>query len=537
MQKRIVLWAGMISLLWGSPSSPCGSKIVSVVTGSSIQRSVDSNPPETIFVLEAGTYALQTVIPKKGSVFIGEPGAVMNGAKRLTVLKREGKYWVASNQTQQGQVHGECMGLEDGKKYDGCKFPEDLFIDDVPLRQVTRKSELGKGKWFFDYAADKIYLSEDPADHKVETSVTRHAFWGSASDVVIRGLIIEKYANPAQHGAIHAREGTNGPSGKNWVIEDSEIRLNHGAGISVRGGARIRNNSVHHNGQLGIDGGGRIETDAQRYNVYNGDGDDIRIEGNKIYGNNTQGHSSGWAAGGVKVFNSRHLVVRNNYVYQNKGPGLWTDYNNIHTLYEGNVVVDNVGVGIFHEMSYDVVIRNNIVRRNGRGFDVGFWGSQILVANSRNAAIEGNVVEVASDAGDAIGLLQQNRGGAVIPERGEHLTVGNEVYNNKIVFRGGVGQHGVSGDYQKEKLYEGANRFDHNTYCVPRLGRAYWQWRGTRSWEGFRLSGQEKHGNLYLSNSLYRSNPEQCENMIKITERRTNICKRGIAKSCVTKGL
>ena len=57
--------------------------------------------------------------------------------------------------------------------------------------------------------------------------------------------------------------------------------------------------------------------------------------------------------------------MRDNHVHHNEGPGLWTDIDNIHTLYEGNLVEHNANVGIFHEISYDAVIRNNIVRDNG----------------------------------------------------------------------------------------------------------------------------------------------------------------------------
>jgi hypothetical protein len=31
-------------------------------------------------------------------------------------------------------------------------------------------------------------------------------------------------------------------------------------------------------------------------------------------------------------------VVRGNYVHDNNGTGMWTDTNNIHTLYEDNLV-------------------------------------------------------------------------------------------------------------------------------------------------------------------------------------------------------
>ena len=110
----------------------------------------------------------------------------------------------------------------------------------------------------------------------METSITRTAFARSATDVTIRGLIIEKCANPAQMGAI----GEQFP-GDGWIIEDCEIRLNHGMGIRVANRGHILRNNVHHNGQIGL----------------SWIGDDILVEGKEIAYNNTLHFSFGWEAG------------------------------------------------------------------------------------------------------------------------------------------------------------------------------------------------------------------------------------------------
>jgi hypothetical protein len=105
--------------------------------GASIQSAVNRNPEGTTFTLKAGIYRQQTVAPKNGNTFIGEPGAIMSGARRLISFTREGRYWVATDQTQQGQATGQCIKNPDGTRYEGCSYPEDLFIDDVPLWRVT----------------------------------------------------------------------------------------------------------------------------------------------------------------------------------------------------------------------------------------------------------------------------------------------------------------------------------------------------------------------------------------------------------------
>ena len=111
------------------------------------------------------------------------------------------------------------------------------------------------------FPGGRVYLADDPTNHKVEATIATFAFESHASDVVIRNLTVEKYGSPAQDGAIHAREGAR------WTIENCEVRLNSGGGISAGTGTRVHNCDIHHNGQIGI----------------SGNGNDILIEGNRIW--------------------------------------------------------------------------------------------------------------------------------------------------------------------------------------------------------------------------------------------------------------
>jgi len=143
-------------------------------------------------------------------------------AEVLTTFTRSGPYYVVTGQSQHGQEHGECDST-----HPGCSFAEDLFFDNVPLQHMAQLSDVAPGKWFFDYPNQTIYFMDNPTGHTVETSVTRSAFYGSASNVTISGLIVEKYAIPAQMGAI----GDQYPGG-GWIISNNETRLNHGQGIN-----------------------------------------------------------------------------------------------------------------------------------------------------------------------------------------------------------------------------------------------------------------------------------------------------------------
>ena len=119
-------------------------------------------------------------------------------------------------------------------------------------------------------------------------------------------------------------------------MANNEVRLNYGVGITVQGGSTIKGNEVHDNGEMGL----------------GGNGDNILVEGNNIHANGFwSGIDPTWEGGGTKFAQTNNLIVRDNYSHDNHGLGLWTDIDNINTLYEGNVVVDNDGGGISHEIS------------------------------------------------------------------------------------------------------------------------------------------------------------------------------------------
>jgi hypothetical protein len=62
-----------------TPELATSSTQVTISPGQSIQAKVNAYPAGTQFLIKAGTYYGQTVIPKSGNVFVGEAGAVLDG--------------------------------------------------------------------------------------------------------------------------------------------------------------------------------------------------------------------------------------------------------------------------------------------------------------------------------------------------------------------------------------------------------------------------------------------------------------------------
>jgi hypothetical protein len=446
-----------------SCSQDCGSCPVTSCTGVNVgvtddlQSAINANPSGTTFCIKAGVHRMTNyVIPKNDDVFRGEAGSVLNGAKIVSTFTFDGTHWVASGQTQQNPVvHGSCAP----STYLGCQYADAVFFDDQPLWRVMSLAEMGPGKFYFDYAADKFYLADNPTGHKVEAAVAPQAFkgWGTGiSNVSISGLVVEKFANAAQVGAVETRD---------WDVEDCEVRLNHGIGIM--GGRNIRRNYVHHNGEMGLGGSG------------------VLVEDNEISYNNTAGFDAGWEGGGTKWVLTADMIVRGNYSHHNKGPGLWTDGNNIRITYEDNRCEYNDGPGIDHEISYDAVIRRNVLINNSQGWSGGkslWWGANLHLNNSQNVEIYDNTIE---GSANAIALVDIDRGSG---NYGVFRIANINIHDNVIKMNGGT-----IGLVNSGRTVDTASiRFTHNTYYLANLAGAYFMWTsGALTKDGWKAVGQD----------------------------------------------
>ena len=403
---------------------------------------------------------MQSIIPKDGDVFDGQGGAILNGSRLLTTFEPVGKMWVAPDQTQKGYVLKERV-CKFG--FPRCSRPEDLFIDDQPLRHVDSAYNVLAGKWYFDYRHNQVYFGDDPAGKKVEIGVTPRAFGGNASNVVVRNLTVEKYAAPIT--TIDTEQGNA------WIVENNVVRLNHSVGVTAGRNSKVIHNRILRNGQQGIDGSGI----------------NFLFEGNEIADNNFAGVDFSWEAGGGKVTESPEgAVIRGNCVHGNDGPGIWADENVIGLVIEDNVVFDNSANGIMYEISYNGIIRNNVVADNGKGFFQWFWGPQILVAGSSNVKVYGNRIDVPADYGNAITIVAQNRSP-------HPIAAGNELHDNTIIMRGIKAKIGAGTDVSAYvKTVAAENSMRQNQYHVADLTNAFWHWNNKNlNWAEIAREGQE----------------------------------------------
>lgn len=442
--------------------------IVVLQPGNDIQEAIDAAPPGSKFVLEPGVYRQQRIQPKDRQEFVGKSGTIISGAMPLTEWRKtdDSNLWVAGGLPPQLQTTGKCR--RSGKL---CNFREDLFVDGKLYKRVAAKDELGPGKWHYEDGS--AYLSVDPTGKQIEISVAPVAFYGNASQVVLRNLVIEKFASAAQHGTVDARRGSG------WKAIDLTVRWNHGVGIYMGSKMQIIRGSVVHNGQLGI----------------GGEANDGLVDGVEIAHNNYAGFSAGWEAGGTKFVRSKNLVVRNSCVHHNDGPGLWTDIDNVDILYEGNKVFRNTGDGIKHEISYKAVIRKNIVAENGYGYDTWLWGSQILIQNSQDVEVYDNTVVIGAKRGNGISVVNQDRGTGKL---GPFVAENNRVVGNTIIFLGNRGLSGIVADHNVKEFWKtNSNEFDGNRYLGVSPKRRFWMLNERqRNWMYIQDHGMERAGTI-----------------------------------------
>ncbi|WP_296372430.1 right-handed parallel beta-helix repeat-containing protein [Pseudonocardia sp.] len=259
----------------GPTTAPPGAVVVDPTVDADLRAKTDANPPGTTFWLAPGIHRLGTdqfgqAEPKDGDVYLGAPGAIVDG-------------------------RGQNL----------------------------------------------------------------YAFIGTATNVTIAHLTVRGFIPPQDQGVV------NHDSGNGWIIEDNTIENNKGAAVMAGAHQQLLRNCLRANGQYGLNA----------YQPGNGIVG-LVVEGNEITGNNADDWENRrpgcGCSGGAKFWSVNGADIRGNWVHDNRGVALWADTNDNDFLIENNIVENNDGEAVFYETSYNLILRNNILRNNamvsGKGF-------------------------------------------------------------------------------------------------------------------------------------------------------------------------
>lgn len=460
------------------PPPPPPVTYIDVLPGASLQAAINAASAGATFRLRNGTHRFTgtQVTPKQGNTIFGESttGVIVNGAVVLSSWTQSGSYWSAAASAQAGS------GANCQPGYPRCDYRSELFIDSVRIRQVDTLAGVTANTWFFDFTANRAYVGTNPAGRTVELSSALYAFGGTINDVTYADFTVEKFANPAQYGAMGGNQDAT-PIGTSWILNGLIVRLCHGNGIRVATGMQVLGCQTYQHGQQGIGGSGT----------------GVLVDGLTNYENNMAGFYYGWEGGGSKFAATTNLIVRNSTFRNNLGPGLWVDINNTGYELYGNTCTDNTGSvgptpGIYIEISGAGSIHDNTCLRNGLGFNQWLWGGGIVISSSGSGASD---LEIYNN------LLNGNAGGVTLVQNprpeygGNHITQRVHVHDNQITFAAGF--NGAAQDIGDNLIFTSrSNRYDYNRYYMS--GAAAFAWlNGGRDWTYWRATaGMDLHGTL-----------------------------------------
>jgi parallel beta-helix repeat protein len=208
---------------------------------------------------------------------------------------------------------------------------------------------------------------------------------GNQSGVTIEYITIEKYRPNDNSAAVNPDSNTG------WTIRNNLITLNvQGAGVILGAENVLTDNCMTLNGQYGFQS---EDTNSWGADSLTGGPYGITVADNEISYNDTCDYeglldNSGikWHKfdpvshadrnrhcgsvtpdgdqGGFKLWQTDGVVIKDNYIHNNWGPGAWVDTDNANTTIADNTFTENEGEAVIEEISYNFSITGNYMADN-----------------------------------------------------------------------------------------------------------------------------------------------------------------------------
>jgi hypothetical protein len=310
------------------------------------------------------------------------------------------------------------------------------------LLHKMKRGQVGAGDFYVDYAAKRVYVTDDPAGHRFELSVRPVGIGDGTRDaknVTIANLTVEKTASAFNQAGIEMNSG--------WTVKDCLVLGNHGRGISTTvndtitgtsspvvgtyagGGARA---SAQHgqagsmrvllSGSLGIGGSGSLGGQPDQYGHASGNDDspgadydnNIAITNTDVGWSNVERFSYWDEGGGIKLALRNGVSLAGDWIHDSYGPGAWFDTANRNIAVTASLFEDNLAAGVWYEANpgpYQggITIEKNTFRRDGntslgrnRDFSARGQYSAIFLSDSANVVVSDNFIQVGTVGGFGI---------------------------------------------------------------------------------------------------------------------------------------
>ena len=276
-------------------------------------------------------------------------------------------------------------------------LPEQVFINDKPLKQVASKAEVSAGSFYaedqtpttrtfnsdtgkYDYhpgVEDDITYYVDPTEGVTEISQRSRAFTAAGAGFNMKGINVAQYA-PVQAWGFTDTSGVSQAFvvSKNAVIQDSIFAQSSAIGLHTGEADNlvVKNTKFLDNG---ANGAGANRTHKATY------------IGNTFSGSNAAGFKvkkcgAFCTISEIKVTHTKDFTFRNNIIDRSESGveesdpnnmikaspiGFWCDEGCIDAKIVGNFFTNN-GTAIFHEVSGPAIIASNIIEGSGTGIRI-----------------------------------------------------------------------------------------------------------------------------------------------------------------------
>ncbi len=302
------------------PTVPDGFDAV-VPVGWSIQEVAESQPTGARIYIEAGTHFRQSVTPKSGQEFFGEPGAIMDGvgatdyaftgsASNVTVRGLEIKNYTSG--TDKGAINATGSGW---------------LIDDVNVHHN-------------DFVGVSIAGGSTIRNSYIHHNDSHGVFVGAGTGAVVEGneIAFNNYDQPSGSTTIENAAGAKFSDTTNLVVTGNDVHDNRGRGLwghQVNGGTTYSGNTISDNWWAGI---------------FHDRSGSATFTGNTISGNGFKASASDKFYHGALQITSPNATVTNNAITGNRngvvviGYGLSVDADN--ATITGNTITNSGNTGI-----------------------------------------------------------------------------------------------------------------------------------------------------------------------------------------------
>ncbi|MDO5285313.1 MAG: right-handed parallel beta-helix repeat-containing protein [Actinomycetia bacterium] len=468
--------------------------------------------------LKSGTYREGELIAPRSVKIVEAPGAtaVLDGSEVIDAWKANGDGTWSTQRTDLVRFCDVCTTNSSPEAEGMARFPEQVFVDGAPLRQVASRSELKPGTfWVND--PDPItsmhqskprrgvsyVLGSDPAGHRVEIVQKLRAITITGSGLVWDGVDVRRYNAHQEWGYVDPEVGKLTGGGA-FVVAAQGVQVKNAtfsyvssaSAVALDSAAKavVSHNTFTDNGAVGLN--------ADRSH-------DLTMEGNTFSMNNRSGFittdcGAFCTLADVKITHTlrpRYLGNRHDYSKspaQHSNPdvtspdrliGVWLDEGVIGATIARNHFVNVGREAIFSEVSSGAVIASNLVERSYLG---------IMVSGSDHDKVYNNTVvdtaiplEVREDTRFA-GCNERVNGKCTSEERWsiEHKLTWDvshtEVFNN-VLMRSATSKSGlatirghVNGDGRHIFANEMVTGMDRNVYLRTDQNGAPVRWNYAR---------------------------------------------------------